>query len=276
MPQTGQRVPAGPQCIQWGDMMLRILVIGLCPAMVLVSGCGRALRGLPGPNQFVIGHDRALLEERSNATMEVGPANVPWDDAGRLLGFRAEITNTGDEAIRVGYENFTLIGAEGYRRLPLDPDALEKAFAGSAASGADGVPAELRFAVASGYGRHRHYSRRHYRRHYYQRHYFHSYEYRSYFGYGYPFACYPYYDEYFTEVARERTQQYLASLWRDEELGPGEIRGGTVVFAHRPGKADFVTLRVELRPLKDESPAPAESRRTASPPIEFEFRFEYR
>ena len=243
-------------------------------------GCGHSLYALPDAHQQIAGKDRWVVQQTDDLRVAVHPVPVPWDSDDALLGFRAEIVNLSDQPIAVEYRDFALLDAEGFRRVPLDPQRLDEAFALA------DVPPDLRFAMARGYGRHRSRHRGHgYRRHHgyygrYGRGYYSPYSY----GWGYGFGGYPYgYDPYYggfgyygyygydPEIARERAKQFVGSLWRDETLEPNQAITGHVVFAYRPADDEIVILAVTLRPL-----APADDDATPTPPSSarlFQFRF---
>jgi len=271
--------------------MRTLWVITACTILLGPAiGCGHSLYALPDADQQIAGKDRWIVQQTDDLRVAVLPVPVPWDSDGALIGFRAEIVNLTGRPIAVEYRDFALLDAEGYRRVPLDPQRLDEALALA------DVPPDLRFAVARGYGRHRSGHRGHsYRRHsaYYGGYGRGCYSPYSYgWGYGYGYGGYPYgYDPYFggfgyygyygydPEIARERSKQFVGSLWRDEILDPNQVATGHVVFAYRPDDDEIIILEVAVHPLVlvvDTATPPTLEETPPSSPGPFKFRFEYR
>lgn len=237
------------------------------------SGCAPELRAVPGPAQAPIAKGMGVFEYRDGLTVSVTPVSQPPVGTGsEFIAFGIHVHNGTQATFGIDVSRVQLglgDGAEWVQKAPVAPDDLLRAYQSARASAAgvhELTPPEL--VRAEG-----HYGA------------VHGYRSHGYYGYGYPY-CWPdryyIYNGYYYDSIRDaylhqqETAAFLARLLRSQEIPPGFIVGGFIVFPQPLHKGDDFQLLVPVGLVPGTGSLPISSRpgTTPAPTGEvFEFHF---
>jgi hypothetical protein len=250
---------------------------GIFPASIvslvvlMASGCAPQLRAIPGPSQAPIENGRGVFEYRDALNVSaVAVGQPPLGTGGEFVAFGIQVQNSSQGAFVVDVSRIVLglgSGAQWIDQGPMPPDNLVRAYQSARAS-ADGVAEVTGPELVMWRGRGPHVYRYHY--------------YRDYAYYGYPYWGYYGYPYYYYDTGRDiyyqqqATAAFLARLLRSQEVPPGYVVGGFVVFSHTLHKGDEFRLLVPLYPVASASQPSVATRPATAPagaPEVFEFHF---
>jgi len=221
------------------------------------------MKAIEHPGQTVLRKEHAAQIEHEGVAVVVAPAVVPFDEGEHLTAVTINIVNQSHRTVRLALDDVVLIGGDGMRRGPVDPQRFER-YARMAQG--DGPPfrphPRYRVYVGVGYG-----------------------------GWHYPCGPYGGYDpwwpdDYWDEYdamrdyyyQRERMARFATGLWRTRVVEPGYVAGGHVVFDYKLRRKEQVVVEVVIQrpagtqPARGPTTLPLEPTTTGPMRLRFHFK----